>query len=154
MKSPCLGHFTSKNPASISDDGNRISAPRQTAPMNPCMQDALKSLALWFNTSDCHENHTMEPRVGDPDCPVAAELYGMARRSFLTVFVSVLEAGNFGCRFEECIKFSAPTVDGAVKHQRQHHFNHKPFHCPSSGGACQKHFFSDGDLRKHTKRSH
>jgi len=99
------------------------------------MQEALKALVLWFNTSDWCKHNTMEPRVGDLDCPVSAEEYGMARRSCLTVFVSALEAGNFGCRFEECFKFSTPNLNGAIKHQRQHHFNHKPFRCSSSGGT-------------------
>ena len=93
------------------------------------MQEALKALALWFDTSEWCKYHRVEPRVGDTDCPAAAEQYGMARQSFLTVFVSVLEAGNFGCRFEECFQFSTSTLDSAIKHQRQHHFDHKPFHC-------------------------
>jgi len=105
--------------------------------MEPRMQEALKALALWFYTSDWCKHRRVEPLVGDLDCPVSAEQYGMVRQSFLTVFVSTLEAGNFGCRFEECPKFSTPTLNGAIKHQRQLHFNHKPFHCSSSssGGA-------------------
>lgn len=103
--------------------------------MEPGMQAALEALALWFDTSEWCKHHKVEPRVGDLDCPVAAEHLGMARHSFLTVFVSALEAGNFGCRFEGCFQFSTSTLDGAIKHQRQHHFDHKPFRCSSSGGA-------------------
>jgi hypothetical protein len=103
--------------------------------MHSCLQEALKNFERWSNTSEWCQNQTMEPRVGDPDCPASAEYYGIARQSFLTVFVSVLEGGQFGCRFEECPKFSTPTLDGALKHQRQGHFDHKPFHCSSGGGS-------------------
>jgi hypothetical protein len=97
--------------------------------MNQYMQEALKYFERWFNTSECCKHHTIEPRLGDIDCPVEAEQYGIARQSFLTVFISTLEDRKFGCRFEECHGFSTQTLEGALKHQRQHHFDHKPFHC-------------------------
>ena len=100
-----------------------------------CMQEALKVYELWFSTSEWCRNHTMEPRIGDLDCPAAAENDGMARQSFLTVFISILEVRKFGCRFEECREFSARTLEGALKHQRKHHFDHRPFRCSPHAGT-------------------
>lgn len=99
------------------------------------MQDALRNFELWTNTSEWCKYQKMEPRIGDPDCPEEAEQYGMARQSFLTVFIRVLEVRRFGCRFEECRGFSSRDLEGALKHMRQHHFDHRPFHCSSNGGT-------------------
>ena len=99
------------------------------------MLQALDRFEKWFNTSEWCAKQAMEPRIGDEDCPVDAEHYGMARESFLTVFISVLGVRQFGCRFENCHAFSTSTLEGALKHQRQHHFNHRPFHCSSNEGT-------------------
>jgi hypothetical protein len=103
--------------------------------MEQRMQEALKVFEIWANTSGWCKHHKMEPRIGDLDCPVEAEQYGMARQSFLTVFICALEARKFGCRFEECRGFSSRNLEGALKHLRQLHFDHKPFHCSSDGNT-------------------
>jgi len=97
------------------------------------MLDALKFFELWANASEWCKHHKLEPRIGDPDCPVEAEQHGIARLSFFTVFICVLEDRKFGCRFEECRGFPSQNLEGALKHIRQHHFDHRPFHCSSNG---------------------
>src|SRR5258706_11420151 len=103
--------------------------------MEQSMQDALKIFEIWVNTSEWCKYHKLEPRIGDPECPQEAEQHGMARQSSLTVFICILGVRRFGCRFEACRGFSSGTLEGALKHIRQHHFDHRPFHCSSNAGT-------------------
>ena len=69
-----------------------------------------------------------EPIIGSPDCPKLAEKYAPRGRSCYQVFVYQKGDGTFGCRHEECFRDgtdsspSSPSLTGAIRHQRSHHF--------------------------------
>jgi len=95
----------------------------------------LKKLEDHFNASDWLRNHRVEPLVGDLSCHYLAEKYGIGRASCYTVFVQVNEDDTYGCRHETCHAFRTPSLEGAVRHQRHDHFDHRPFECIPANGT-------------------
>ena len=84
--------------------------------------------ALWLI------NDEPEPLVGDQDCPYLAEKYGLSRLSCLTAFLEEQSNGSAKCRFERCFAFTFSTVEGRLKHLRDHHFGNRPFVCLPEDG--------------------
>lgn len=98
------------------------------------MHPQLLELERSVNLSGWHANHDHEPVVGDPTCPKFAEEYGIRGQSCYTAFVEDREDGTYACRYERCRGFLTSSLDDAVRHQRCHHFDHRPFMCiPVSG---------------------
>jgi len=98
------------------------------------MHPELVSLEQHFDSSSWLANHDLEPVVGAPACPRLAERYGIRGKSCFTVFVEDKQNGTYGCRYERCHPFLTYSLDDAVRHQRSHHFDHRPFVCiPASG---------------------
>ena len=94
----------------------------------------LKALEQSINMAIWLAENEHEPRVGDVDCPLLAEKYGINRKSCYTAFVEDKQDGRYGCRFETCYTFHVYSLDDAVRHQRDHHFNHRPFMCVPANG--------------------
>ena len=73
------------------------------------------------------QNHH-EPRIGDPDAPQLAELYGLRGRSCFIVFVHDWRDGPYGCCHEACFRpvnrggYPTRSLEDAIRHQRHHHF--------------------------------
>lgn len=79
-------------------------------------------------------NNDFEPIVGHPDCLAVADKYSARGVSCYSVFVRSCGSGTFGCAYDRCYRTEFRTVDGALRHLRSYHFNHRPFVCtPSSG---------------------
>lgn len=95
----------------------------------------ISDLAKQFERASWFHQNTLEPLIGDQDCPYQAEQFGLPRLSSYTVFVECRAGSLFGCRFEGCWGYSSRTLEEAVTHQRQHHFNHRPFVCPGLGAS-------------------
>ena len=98
----------------------------------------LQQLEKIFNASPWLLDDQLEPVIGHPICPQEAEKYGIRGASCYTAFVEQDGDGKtYGCRHENChvhaIQF--PSLDLAVRHQRYHHFDHRPFECIPLNGA-------------------
>ena len=107
--------------------------------------EELKRLEKIFNRCSWLLNELLEPVIGDPDCPPEAEKYGIRGTSCYTAFVEDHGDTTYGCRHEICHlhPFRFTSLDGAVRHQRYHHFDHRPFMCvPLSGAQWCAIFFS------------
>ena len=90
----------------------------------------IVALERLFNQFPWLLNHLLEPVIGHPACPKEVENHGIRGASIFTAFVAVNEENEtYGCRFEACHAFNAPSLDLAVRHQRSWHFDHKPFQC-------------------------
>ena len=77
----------------------------------------------------------LEPLIGDQDCPVLAQTYGLNRRSCLTVFIDTRDDRAYRCRFASCIPFTCKNLDDTLKHLRQTHFGNRPFACLPTNGT-------------------
>lgn len=93
----------------------------------------LKILESTYNKSDWLKSHDHEPLIGDPDCPALAQEYGISRLSCYSVFLEKINA-TYLCRFEACRGFSPCSLEDALRHQRYHHFDHRPFLCAPVNG--------------------
>jgi hypothetical protein len=94
----------------------------------------LKMLEQECNSSQWLNQNEREPCVGDPLCSKLAESRGVRGMSLYTAFVKKKNDGTYGCQFAPCSAYHAYGLDEAIRHQREHHFNHKPFVCvPASG---------------------
>jgi hypothetical protein len=96
----------------------------------------LKLLEQECNSSQWLAENDHEPCVGDPSCPNLAEGRGIRGMSLYTAFVKNArgEAEAHGCHFAPCAAYHTYSLEEAIRHQRDHHFNHKPFVCvPASG---------------------
>ena len=102
---------------------------------DPKRREDLAKLEEMFNESPWLLQHLLEPLIGDPNCPEMAETYGITRASCYTVFVELNEDETYGCRFERCHAYEERSLEEAIRHQRYHHFDHRPFECISVGGA-------------------
>jgi len=74
-------------------------------------------------------------------CPggMSPYLYGIRGKSCYTVFVEDKQDGTYGCRYERCRDFLTYSLDDAIRHQRSHHFDHRPFvSIPRISGDCGK----------------
>ena len=96
----------------------------------------LKMLEQDCNCSQWLNQNEHEPRVGDLNCPQLAENRGIRGMSLYTAFVR--NRGDtdeaYGCHFAPCAAYHTYCLEDAIRHQRDHHFNHKPFLCvPASG---------------------
>jgi hypothetical protein len=98
----------------------------------------IKALEEAFKESSWLRNDTLEPTVGKPECPRAAEKHGINGMSCYTALVidhgDKDKRGQYGCRYqetEECRKFRVGSLEDAVRHVRSLHFGHKPFGCTS-----------------------
>ena len=98
-------------------------------------EQEVNDLAGLYEAASWFHHNTFEPLIGDQDCPHQAERFGIPRRSCYTVFVECRAGRVFGCRFERCRGYSSRLLEEAVAHQRQHHFNHRPFVCPVLGAS-------------------
>jgi hypothetical protein len=97
-------------------------------------QQEVKELERAFNESSWLQNHHLEPPVGHPRCPAAAEVHGICGLSCYTALVKHYKNGAFGCRYEECRMFRVSSLEDAIRHLRYLHFDHRPFVCvPLSG---------------------
>jgi hypothetical protein len=101
-------------------------------------RQAIKDLAALEETYTeslwVHSNQR-EPLVGDQSCNHLAQKYGLSRRSCLTVFIDARDDTACKCRFERCFPLTFNNIDGALKHLRQHHFDHRPFICLPTNGT-------------------
>jgi hypothetical protein len=100
----------------------------------PKMHPELIVLEQTFNLSGWHVNHALEPVVGHPACPKLAEKYGIRGKSCYTALVEDKHDGTHGCRYERCHAFLTYSLDDAIRHQRYHHFDHRPFMCIPPNG--------------------
>jgi hypothetical protein len=101
---------------------------RDELPQDLKMLERECNLSQWLNQNE------HEPCVGDPTCPKLAECRGIRGMSLYTAFVRNRSDGVYGCHFAPCLAFHTPCLEDAIRHQRQHHFDHKPFSCvPGSG---------------------
>ena len=109
--------------------------------MSTKKREDLKNLEAIFNRSSWLRGNNHEPRIGDPDAPKLAEAYGARGRSCFIVFVHEWGNGRYGCCHESCFRpmeqggFSTRTLEDALRHQRYHHFYHKPFECVPANGV-------------------
>jgi len=101
----------------------------------------LKTLVAIFNASTWLRGNHHEPRIGDPDAPQLAELYGPRGRSCYIVFVHDWGDGTYGCCHEACFRpaghggYATRSLEDAIRHQRYNHFNHRPFECVPINGS-------------------
>ena len=94
----------------------------------------LEVLKNAFDGSDWLARNLPEPRIGNQDCHELAVKYGARGLSCFVVFVEYLGDGTYGCRCEQCHGFVTSSLEDAIRHQRCHHFDHRPFVCiPPSG---------------------
>ena len=140
LPSPLLGLRT-KTPLDIEVSSKLIliidqlltSTSPTIAPVSEFDQDLL-TLERAYNSSEWLATQDHEPVVGDFTCPTSAEKYGIRGKSCYTVFVEDKDNGTYGCRYERCRAFFTRSLDDAVRHQRNYHFDHRPFLCtPPSG---------------------
>ena len=99
------------------------------------MDKDLTQLELNIQSSSWLGNNTREPECGHPDCPDVADEYGIRGMSIYTAFVDHKSDGTYGCWYDTCSLYSTESLEGAVKHQRQDHFHHRPFLCDPKNDA-------------------
>lgn len=103
---------------------------RDELPQDLNMLEQECNCSQWLNQNE------HEPRVGDPLCSKLAEGRGIRGMSLYTAFVRDRSSGIYGCHFAPCFAYHTYSLDDAIRHQREHHFNHKPFLCvPASGNT-------------------
>ena len=104
---------------------------------DPKRREDLKKIEDIFDKSAWLRNNLLEPVVGNPSCPREVEKYGIRGASCYTTFVEDNENGTYGCLHERCHPFQFPSLELAIRHQRCHHFNHRPYECtnPLNGGT-------------------
>jgi hypothetical protein len=95
----------------------------------------LTTLEAAYKESTWLRHSSLEPLVGDQNCPHLAQTYGLHRRSCLTVFVDVGDDTSYKCRFERCLVFTFKDLNTALKHLRQHHFGNRAFVCLPTNGT-------------------
>ena len=98
----------------------------------PIPREELEHLERIFYTSPWLLDNVPEPLIGDLDCPTQ---HGIRGRSCYTAFVLINDDDTFACQFESCYGFRIESLEGAIRHQRCHHFNHAPFKCIPASGA-------------------
>jgi hypothetical protein len=109
--------------------------------MSTQKREDLNKLVAIFNSSPWLRANVHEPRVGDPDTPELAEAYGVRGRSCFIVFVDDWEDGTYRCCHESCFRpverggYSTRSLEDALRHQRYHHFYHRPFECVPVDGS-------------------
>lgn len=82
-----------------------------------------------FNESDWLRGNTLEPVIGGPSCSQEVEEYGIGGASCYTALVKDNEDATYGCHYERCYPFRFPSLEEAIRHQRYHHFDHRPYEC-------------------------
>ena len=93
------------------------------------MRIDLDSLYEQYLSSQWVAENRPEPCIGDIDCPILAERYGLRGRSCYSVFVYRRNDQRYGCLHDRCYQEGSPngpgfrTMDKAVQHQRDHHFS-------------------------------
>jgi ankyrin repeat protein len=105
------------------------SVPVATLEVAKSCQSEIEEIEEAFNKSTWLQNHTLEPVVGNPLCPAAAEEHGITGMSCYTALVEKYGDDLFGCRYEACRMFRINSIEDAVRHLRYHHFDHRPFLC-------------------------
>ena len=106
------------------------------------LPEDLKMLEQYCNRSRWLNQNEHEPCVGDVHCTPLAESRGTRGMSLYTAFVRNRSDGAYGCHFAPCFAYHTPSEAEAIRHQREHHFNHKPFiRVPVSGNHWYASFF-------------
>ena len=95
----------------------------------------VKEIEELFNKSAWLCDNLLEPVIGHPTCPQKAAKYGICGASCYTVFVEDNEDGTYGCCYERCHPFQFSSLEGAITHQRYHHFDHRPYECTTLLGS-------------------
>ena len=88
-----------------------------------------QSIKRDIDTSVWLEANTMEPRIGDSECPSLADNLGPRGMPVYYVFVETKPDQTFGCCRDVCHAYSTLSLEDAIRHQRYHHFKHSPFIC-------------------------
>ena len=100
----------------------------------------LNNLENIFSGSLWLHGNIHEPKIGDPDTPEVAEAYGARGRSCFIVFVHKGGNGTYRCCHESCFRpverggYATRSLENAIRHQRYHHFYHRPFQCVPING--------------------
>ena len=89
----------------------------------------------WIKGRHWLKVNTHEPLVGSQDSSPLVDEYGIRGFSCYSSLVERKDDGTFGCRRERCVHFSARSMEGAITHQRTHHYNHKPYKCSDVTGV-------------------
>ena len=109
------------------------------------MDANLQKLEKVINESAWLRANAPEPRIGDSDCPAEADSYGARGMSVYTAFIETQDGYTYTCKYEPCRAYSTRSMDEAVRHQRHHHFDHKPYLCvPASGNTWYVSVFPHG----------
>ena len=116
MPSPQLGINESNDPKSLG------------------MTVTHRSIERAIDTSTWLAANTLEPRIGDFDCPTLAETLGPPGMPLYIVFVEEKPDHTFGCCRDVCRAFNTASLEHAIRHQR-YHFNHSPFFCLPANGT-------------------
>jgi hypothetical protein len=69
-----------------------------------------------------------EPRVGDLDCPKLTEKYSERQIVLHSLRpYKAYDSRRIACYWESGERFSTCSLEGAIRHQRCHHFYHQTF---------------------------
>ena len=91
--------------------------------------DVVDAIDQWITSSSWVEANVAEPLVGSQDSSRLVDKYGVRGLSCYSALVERRDDGSFGCRQERCMHFSVRTMEGAITHQRAHHYDHRPYTC-------------------------
>src|SRR5258706_5642327 len=89
----------------------------------------VNTIDQWITSSSWVEANAPEPLVGSQESSQLVDQYGIRGLSCYSALVERRDDGTFGCRQERCMHFSAGTMEGAITHQRVHHYYHRPYKC-------------------------
>ena len=93
------------------------------------MNEDLRELKECIEREDWFINNAHEPTAGAPESLTLADKYGIRGKSLFTAYVKENGEGVYGCVYEPCFAFSTRELEEAIRHIRDHHFNHSPFSC-------------------------
>ena len=89
----------------------------------------VQRIDQWINASPWLKANAREPLVGSPESSPLVDKYGVRGLSSYSALVERREDGTFRCLQERCVHFFAKTMEGAIIHQRAHHYDHRPYKC-------------------------
>ena len=94
----------------------------------------IQRIHQWIKTRHWLKVNAYEALVGSQDSSPLVDKYGVRGLSCYSSLVEKRDDGTFGCRRERCVHFCARTMEGAITHQRSHHYNHTPYKCSDVTG--------------------
>lgn len=92
----------------------------------------VHTIDQWITSSPWLEANVVEPLVGSQESSRLVDQYGVRGLSCYSALAERRDDGTFGCGQERCMHFSVRTMEGAITHQRVHHYYHTPYECSLS----------------------